>query len=80
MTFLRGQGNSPRSTERLTQAGKHRQIDVQRDTFQATNAERGESVVQLQVPERAPHGSTATIEVAEALSVAGDGADWSVAR
>jgi hypothetical protein len=50
----------PRPTERLPQAGQHGQVSMEGDALQTTNAERGESVVVLQAPERAFNCGAAT--------------------
>jgi hypothetical protein len=45
---------------------------VKGHSLQATHPKRGESVVVLQAPELAIDGDTAAIEVAEAMTRAGD--------
>ena len=64
--------NGPRSTERLREPRQHRQVSVERDPLQPTDAERGEAVVGLQVGKRPLCRTTATVEVAEPLAVTRD--------
>ncbi|MEO8290831.1 MAG: hypothetical protein ABI649_07530 [Gaiellaceae bacterium] len=45
---------------------------MKRDLLQATDAERGQSKLVLQAAELSLHGGAASVEVAEALGVAGD--------
>jgi hypothetical protein len=56
----------------LSEPRKHRQFGVKLDTLQAPDAERCEAVVVLQATELALDSGTATVEVAEPLSVARD--------
>jgi hypothetical protein len=61
MNRLSGERNGSSSTERLPEAGKHRQVGVERHSLQATDAERGEAVVVLQVSERPLDSGTPSV-------------------
>lgn len=69
---LRREWNGPRTDEGLRKPDEHHKISVETYALQPTDAERRESVMVLQVAEGPLDSSTATVEVAEALSVTGD--------
>lgn len=66
---LSREGN-PRPVEREAEASEHHEVGVQSNTGQSANAERREAVVVLEPTEFALDGRTASVEVAEPLSVA----------
>jgi hypothetical protein len=60
----------PRPTERLTQAGEHRQVGVEPHPFQASDPKRREPVIVLQTPELPLDSRASTVQLAEPLTVA----------
>jgi hypothetical protein len=77
---LRSQRNGPRSGESLRQTGEHYKVGVKADTFQATDAKRGHSVVVLQATELALDRDAALVEALEARSVATDAREQATAE
>jgi hypothetical protein len=69
---LRGESHGSRPSERLRQSRQHRQVGVECDPFQASNAERCEAVAVLQITGCSLHGCATAIEVFETLTVTGD--------
>jgi hypothetical protein len=57
--------NGTRAAECLPQSREHREISVELNASKTANAERSESVVVLQVPERALDSGAATVKIAE---------------
>jgi hypothetical protein len=72
MTALCRKCYVPPSDKRLPEPCQHSEVGVECDPLQPTDAQRRESVVVLQAPELALNCGTATVEVAEPLSVARD--------
>lgn len=62
MSLLRHERHGARPTERLREPREHREVGVKLHLRQSTDAQRGESVAVLQVPERALNSSTATVK------------------
>src|SRR6266508_3152906 len=74
MLDLRGERNGllSRPTERLAEAGQHRQIGVKLDALQATDTERRQRVLGLEPSELALDGRAPTVQLAEAPTAARD--------
>jgi hypothetical protein len=72
MNGLRDERYSVCSYECLGETSEHRQVGVELHAGEATDAERGESVIDLQACELALNGGAATVEVAEPLRVTRD--------
>src|SRR5436309_172312 len=62
----------PRAAECLRQSREHHKVGVKLDTLQASDPERSEAEVVLQVSELSFHGAATAVEIAEVVSVAGD--------
>lgn len=75
MTGLGSQRHLSRPNQCLSESRQHREVGVKRDFLQASHAQRGKAVVELQVAKRTLHGSAATVEVAEPLRVSGECAE-----
>ncbi len=69
---LRGEGNGSRAGELTGELGEDRQVRVQPDPIQTTDAERGERPLVLQPPELALDGGAAPVELAVAGRLARD--------
>jgi hypothetical protein len=69
---LSGERNGSRSGKCLRESGEHHEVSVEGHPLQATDAERGESVIVLQASELALDGNAAPVQIAEPLSVASD--------
>jgi hypothetical protein len=69
---LRGEGYGSRSPEPAGELGEDRQIGVQPNPIQTTDAEGSKRLLGLEAPELALYGSAPTVESREAGSVARD--------
>src|SRR6266540_5317256 len=80
LPLLCGERCGPCPIERLRQPREYHEVGVESDALQATDTQRGEAVVVLQVSERALDSGAATVEVAESLRVARDAREQPAAK